>query len=290
MKNIIAAACLLVTAATPTAFGQLTLTGPDSTNVPCGTAVTLTTSVEETNGLAVIVTWWLNGIAVETNAVPAATPPVVTDVSLVGVLPPGTNLVDVVAENSDGLMVTNSAVVMETDTNPPVIVSAAPSKTTLWPPNHKLVKINVTAETTDDCGEVTWKIVKVRSNEPRNGEGDGNTVRGRQFGALSEQLLLLDAAVIDVGSSNVEDFVRLMRQYEGSHEDVDLFIVPAVKESKQIRDTIATIQALAAMGVPANRVRVVFNKVETDETLEDAFYPLLAYHDDTQAFALRPSF
>jgi hypothetical protein len=177
MKNITAAVCLLVAAAAPTAFGQLTLTGPDSTNVPCGTAVTLTTSVEETNGLAVIVTWWLNGIAVETNAVPASAPPVVTDVSLVGVLPPGTNLVDVVAESSAGLMVTNSAVVIETDTNPPVIVSAAPSKTTLWPPNHKLVKINVTAETTDDCGEVTWKIVKVRSNEPRNGEGDGNTCR-----------------------------------------------------------------------------------------------------------------
>ena len=43
-------------------------------------------------------------------------------------------------------------------------------------------------------------------------EGGGNTVRGRQFGALSEQLLLIDSAVIDVGSSNVEDFVGLMRQ------------------------------------------------------------------------------
>jgi hypothetical protein len=177
MKKLIAAACLLVVAAAPTAFGQLSLTGPDSTNVPCGTDVTLTASVEETNGLAVIVTWWLNGIPVETNAAPATNPPVVADFSLSGVFPPGTNLVDVVAENSDGLTITNSAVIIETDTNPPVIVTAAPSKTTLWPPNHKLVKIHVTAETTDDCGEVTWKIVKVRSNEPRNGEGDGNTAR-----------------------------------------------------------------------------------------------------------------
>ena len=118
-------------------------------------------------------------------------------------------------------------------------------------------------------------------------EGDV-LVRGKQFGALSEQLLSIDSAVIDVGSSNVEDFVKLMRQYEGSHEDVDFFVVPAVKESKQIRDTIATIQALAAMGVPAKKIRVVFNKIETDETVEEAFYPLIAYHEDTKAFTLRP--
>jgi hypothetical protein len=178
MKKIIAATCLLVAAATPTAFGQLILTGPDSTNVPCGTPVTLTTSVEETNGLAVIVTWWLNDVAVQTNAVEATTNlPASTDFTLSGVFPPGTNLVDVVAENSAGLVVTNTAIVIETDTNPPVIVSAAPSKNTLWPPNHKLVKIHVAAQTTDDCSEVTWKIVQVRSNEPRNGEGDGNTAR-----------------------------------------------------------------------------------------------------------------
>ena len=126
------------------------------------------------------------------------------------------------------------------------------------------------------------------SVESINAEEGDVLVRGRQFGALSEQLLLVDSAVIDVGSSNVEDFVRLMRQYEGSHEDVDVFVVPAVKESKQIKDTIATIQALAAMGIPAQKIRVVFNKVETDETVEDAFYPLIAYHEDTEAFTLRP--
>ncbi|MDD2859565.1 MAG: StbB family protein [Acidiphilium sp.] len=119
-------------------------------------------------------------------------------------------------------------------------------------------------------------------------EGDGDTVRGKQFGALQEQLLMIDAAVIDVGSSNVEDFVKLMRQYQGSHEDVDFFVVPAVKESKQIKDTIATIQTLSTMGVPAKKVRVVFNRLETDETVEDAFYPLFAFHEDTKAFTLRP--
>jgi hypothetical protein len=111
-------------------------------------------------------------------------------------------------------------------------------------------------------------------------EGTGESVRGKQFGQLQEQLLLIDAAVIDVGASNVEDFIKLMQQYRGSHEDFDFFVVPAVKEAKQIKDTIATITALAAMGVPAERIRVVFNKLEPDETVEEAFFPLYAQGRD----------
>jgi hypothetical protein len=119
-------------------------------------------------------------------------------------------------------------------------------------------------------------------------ETDSEKIRGKQFGALQEQLLQIDSAVIDVGSSNVEDFVRLMRQYQGSHEDVDVFVVPVVKDAKQVKDTIATIEVLAAMGVPPKKIRVVFNKLESDETVEDTFYPLLAYHEDKKTFTLRP--
>ena len=39
----------------------------------------------------------------------------------------------------------------------------------------------------------------------------------------------LDAAIIDVGASNVEDFLKLMQQYDGSHEEFDYFVVPVVK-------------------------------------------------------------
>jgi hypothetical protein len=119
-------------------------------------------------------------------------------------------------------------------------------------------------------------------------EGDSDVIRGKQFGQLQEQLLLIDSAVVDVGASNVEDFIKLMREYRGSHDDFDLFIVPAVKDSKQIRDTIATIRALASMGVPAHKIRVVFNKVDIDETVEEAFYPLFAYYEDNKAFTLKP--
>jgi hypothetical protein len=119
-------------------------------------------------------------------------------------------------------------------------------------------------------------------------EGSDETVRGKHFGQLQEQLLAVEDAVVDIGASNVEDVMKLMAQYRGSHEDFDIFVVPAVKEGKQVKDTIATIEALAAMGVPARKIRVVFNKLEADETVEEAFWPLFAYHRDSRAFTLEP--
>lgn len=125
--------------------------------------------------------------------------------------------------------------------------------------------------------------------ESINGDdSDGDAVRGKQFGALQEQLMMLDAAVVDVGASNVEDFIKLMAQYRGSHEDFDLYVVPVVKESKQTRDSIRTIQSLKAMGVPAKKIRVVFNMVESDDNLEEAFFPIFAYHEAEKAFTLKP--
>ena len=82
-------------------------------------------------------------------------------------------------------------------------------------------------------------------------ESDTDMIRGKHFGHLQEHMLTLDSAIVDIGASNVEDFIKLMQAYRGSHEDFDYFVVPVVKESKQIKDTIATIQALANMNIPA---------------------------------------
>lgn len=131
------------------------------------------------------------------------------------------------------------------------------------------------------------EYISVESINADDGDG-GGTVRGKQFGQLQEQLMLVDSAVIDIGASNVEDYLKLMQQFRGSHEDTDQYIVPVVKETKQIKDTIATIQALTAIGVPANKIVVVFNKLETDDTVEDAFYPIFAFHEDTRSFRLDP--
>ena len=69
----------------------------------------------------------------------------------------------------------------------------------------------------------------------------------------------LESAIIDVGASNVEEFLKLMQRYSSSHEEFDYFVIPVVKERKQQVDTMNTIRALAELGIPKNKIRLVFN-------------------------------
>jgi hypothetical protein len=148
---------------------------PIDTNVTCGTAVTLTAGVNDPVGNSVAVIWSLNGLPVQTNLVPAFVPPAATNVTFTAILPTGTNTVEISAENAAGSVASCSATVAEVDTNPPVIVSASPSKSSLWPPNHKMVKVTVTADVTDNCDSTTWKIIGVTSNEAADSKGSGHT-------------------------------------------------------------------------------------------------------------------
>ena len=102
-------------------------------------------------------------------------------------------------------------------------------------------------------------------------------IRGKQFDQLQDALQVVDSMIIDIGASNVEELMLRMKQSRGSHVDCDMFVVPVVKETKQQKDTIATIDALAALGVPAKKIKIVFDKVDLDETVEAAFAPILAY-------------
>lgn len=108
-------------------------------------------------------------------------------------------------------------------------------------------------------------------------DAQGKTVRGRQFAELQEFLQTPANVVVDIGASNVEEMLMLMRRYRGSHLDFDGYIVPTVPARKQQQDTAATLAELARIGVPANRVRLVFNQVAEDEPVERVFETLLAY-------------
>jgi hypothetical protein len=108
-------------------------------------------------------------------------------------------------------------------------------------------------------------------------EGQGQALRGRQFGELQEYLQTVSSVVVDIGASNVEELMAQMQRYRGSHEDFDAFVVPTVPALKQQQDTIATLIELSRLGVPAARLKLVFNMVEAGVTVAQAFDPLLAF-------------
>lgn len=108
-------------------------------------------------------------------------------------------------------------------------------------------------------------------------DGHTQTMRGSQFADLQEYLQTVPSAVVDIGASNVEQLMELMRQYRGSHEDFDAFVVPTVAAFKQQQDTIATLVELARIGVPSARVRLLFNMVDDQDELARSFDPLLSF-------------
>lgn len=59
--------------------------------------------------------------------------------------------------------------------SPPVCSGVVPSRTSLWPPNHKLRPIALSGATDPDGDPVTLSITGVTQDEPVDGKADGNT-------------------------------------------------------------------------------------------------------------------
>lgn len=124
--------------------------------------------------------------------------------------------------------------------------------------------------------------------ETINADEGGESIKASQYDELQGHLLTNDVAVIDIGASNIEAFIHAMTQYRRSHEDFDYFVVPVVKESKQQKDTIATIDALSALGVPAKKIRVVFNKMAIEDDVHSDFGAIFGYAIEEKKCVVRP--
>jgi len=81
----------------------------------------------------------------------------------------------VLANNDRGESAASTSAEATADATPPeLIVTANPSS--LWPPDHAMVAVTVTADVEDAVDPSPHvEIVEITSNEPVNGPGDGNT-------------------------------------------------------------------------------------------------------------------
>jgi hypothetical protein len=113
-------------------------------------------------------------------------------------------------------------------------------------------------------------------NETAEGLGvEVEKIRGEKFRDLFKKLMLLDDAIIDVGASNIEAFLDGMVKFEGAHLEFDCFVVPLTSGAKEQKETISIVATLADFGIPADKIRLVFNRVQAD--VAEEFGPILNY-------------
>lgn len=121
---------------------------------------------------------------------------------------------------------------------------------------------------------------------------DVENIGGDEFGDMMEFVNMKENVLVDVGSSNSGEFIRLMKQYRGSHKDFDYYLVPVNPGDKEEEDTINTIDKLSKMGVPAEKIKVFFNivpsTVTTKAKLKTLFSTIFADYEESKKFTIYP--
>jgi len=115
---------------------------------------------------------------------------------------------------------------------------------------------------------------------------DVEKMKGNKFRELFKKIMLEDNAIIDVGASNIEEFMSNMVKFDDSHEEIDYFVVPVTNGTKEQKETISMVDALAQIGVPASKIRVVFNRVEAD--VSEEFPYVLGFCKKEKSFIANP--
>lgn len=135
-------------------------------------------------------------------------------------------------------------------------------------PDVEIIAVESTNETAADLGLEVEKM------------------RGRQFGRLFRKLLTAQSAIVDVGASNIEDFLAEIMKFEDAHLEIDYYVLPVIPSGRAMRETIKTIQALVGMQIPAERIRILFNRVDSD--VKDEFAPIFGYALQSKGFIANP--
>ncbi|MGN2498887.1 StbB family protein [Serratia nevei] len=122
-------------------------------------------------------------------------------------------------------------------------------------------------------------------NETAAGLGvDVEKMNGDKFRSLFKKIMLEDDAIIDIGASNIEDFMNNMIKFDDSHEEFDFFIIPVTSGTKEQKESIQMLNLLASIGIPADKIKVVFNRVDSD--VDDEFPFIIARHKKEKSFTL----
>lgn len=100
------------------------------------------------------------------------------------------------------------------------------------------------------------------------GASEVSQLHGKKFGELLEALVLEDDAIVDVGASNIEAFFESMSRFSDSEREFDLYVVPVTPDQKAWQESLKTVEALCNIGVSAENIRLLPNRIVTDPAEE----------------------
>jgi hypothetical protein len=101
--------------------------------------------------------------------------------------------------------------------------------------------------------------------------------RGNQVGQVLQKLIMDDIAIIDIGTSNIEAFLQEIVKYEDGVNEFGYYVIPVTPNLKAQIEAVKTIMALRAIGVSANKIRVLFNQATNFANLELEYMTFLTH-------------
>jgi hypothetical protein len=110
--------------------------------------------------------------------------------------------------------------------------------------------------------------------------------QGNDFPLIMQDVVYAKGNVIvDVGASQFIDFSQGLLDHPEAIDDYDVVIIPVTPEDRAQREAFTTLETLIAAGMPAAKLRILFNRVirrnntELSRCVEMQFVHLLAYAD-----------
>ncbi|WP_387691486.1 StbB family protein [Photorhabdus sp. RM71S] len=106
--------------------------------------------------------------------------------------------------------------------------------------------------------------------------------KGDDFSKLIEDMVFEDAAIIDIGASNVEPFLMAMSRFDGGANEFDLYFIPVTPEDKAIKESIKTAHTLRKAGVDNKKIIFVPNRVVLGDDVDEVLRPVFNFVKETR--------
>lgn len=114
-------------------------------------------------------------------------------------------------------------------------------------------------------------------------------IKGGNMGQLELELAKVNDAIVDVGASNVEAFMLALNSQYEAHLALDYFVVPVKADARaqsEMGESMKTIQSLSSMGIEAERIKVVFNRLAANAEVEEECKALFNFHKVKPIFSI----